>query len=853
MSKKISFIILLAIFSIGIWAQNTPDCIPVVMEVLDQTNQVVVGANNNGAIIAWQDFRDGNYNIYAQRVSDTGVMQWPEYTKGKLISGGTSEKINLAMISDNRGGAIITWQDNRNGNWDIYAQWINSAGDREYPLTWPSTGLAVCTDLSDQSPPVITNNQSGGAFIAWSDNRGGDYDIYVRQIDSIGQLDANVNGKAIQVPAEDQDQLNPAIVADGDNGLMVAFEQIGLTTGKDIYAQRLDANLNTMWTNDLAVTTAAYDQINPKIINDGVTGSAIIIWEDFVNSANSDIYAQRVYEEAAIWQANGVNVHGALAGDQKNPIIIPAGQYKAIIAWESELSATDTNIYAQMLDATPAGTAVTYAWNSGLPVLVGTAHPSFQRNVQGVSDGSGGAIFVYESGENLLDNGYDIYGQRLTSGGIPHDADYPNGYPICTWDTDQSYPMLTYSANTPTKAIYAWRDKRNENDQPGVHDIYTLGVEEAIEYGYLVESHDVTDPDGPDLGAEILLNGESFPVPVYTPYTFGADGNYPIALGVYTVIHDSYDGWVPVSHEITDVNQNDATDFLGIRYVLQITSTPDGQSIFKDAIEDGWLTNGNIFNSDVNALLGTYTLEIAPYGYVWVPTHYIVTESDFNAGNDYTYTIDFVLEIDATLPVELSSFTATVAVGNFVTLQWVTESESNLSGYFVYRGTSSDLGEAIRFPSVIETTNSSQQHTYTYIDQEIYEAGMYYYWLESVEFDGSHTFFGPVSVLVDFIEDDPSAPEIDLVTALNKVFPNPFNPSTFISYTIAEAVPVKINILNSRGQLVRSLLNQSINPGTYTTQWDGRDNKGNSCSSGIYYIRMSAGGDSFIRKALLIK
>jgi hypothetical protein len=84
-------------------------------------------------------------------------------------------------------------------------------------------------------------------------------------------------------------------------------------------------------------------------------------------------------------------------------------------------------------------------------------------------------------------------------------------------------------------------------------------------------------------------------------------------------------------------------------------------------------------------------------------------------------------------------------------------------------------------------------------------------------------------------------------------FPNPFNPSTTISYTIDNPNEVLIQIFNSNGQHIRTLLNEYQSAGTHSVFWDGRDKDGNILPSGIYFYRIKAGNQEFSKKMILTK
>jgi hypothetical protein len=84
-------------------------------------------------------------------------------------------------------------------------------------------------------------------------------------------------------------------------------------------------------------------------------------------------------------------------------------------------------------------------------------------------------------------------------------------------------------------------------------------------------------------------------------------------------------------------------------------------------------------------------------------------------------------------------------------------------------------------------------------------------------------------------------------------FPNPFNPTTTISYQLPASNDVELTIYNLLGQQVRSLVKERKPAGFYEVEWDGRDETGKNASSGIYFYRLQAGKYVRTRRLLLIK
>lgn len=89
--------------------------------------------------------------------------------------------------------------------------------------------------------------------------------------------------------------------------------------------------------------------------------------------------------------------------------------------------------------------------------------------------------------------------------------------------------------------------------------------------------------------------------------------------------------------------------------------------------------------------------------------------------------------------------------------------------------------------------------------------------------------------------------------ALAPAFPNPFNGSTHITYTLAASTWVELRVYNALGQTVRTLLRQQREAGTHQIHWDGRDDRGRRLASGIYLLTMRAGAAHQATKMLLLR
>jgi len=429
-----------------LWAKENPENVAIDTAAGDQYDIVQISDDSGGAIMAWTDKRSGNYDIYAQRVNSTGVPQWA--ADGVAISTVSGDQYGPTLISDGSGGAIITWTDDRSGNSDIYAQRVNSSG----VVQWTVDGVAISTAASIQASPKLISDGSGGAIITWYDDRGGNYDIYAQRVNSTGVPQWAADGVAISTAANTQ--YKPALISDGLGGAIITWTD-DRGGNYDIYAQRVNSSGAAQWTTDgAAISTAADSQNEPTLISDG-SGGAVITWYDN-RSGIPDIYAQRVNSSGAVqWTADGVAISTA-SGEQYEPCLISDGSGGAMITWFDYRSG-DWDIYVQRVNSSGV-----VQWTAD-GVAISTAADE-QSYSQIVSDGSGGAIITWQ---DYRGGGYDIYAQRVNSSGA---AQWPaDGAAISMASGDQRNPDIVSDGSGG--AIITWFDSRNGN-----YDIYAQGV-----------------------------------------------------------------------------------------------------------------------------------------------------------------------------------------------------------------------------------------------------------------------------------------------------------------------------------------------------------------------------------------
>jgi len=256
----------------------------------------LISDNNNGVFVVWKDKRNDAADIYAQHVTISGTRSWPD--SGVAVTTAPWIQSNYIPICTTNGNLIIVWVDERDGNTDIYAQKISKA---DGTTQWTSNGIAIVTDSSDQSSPSIgiCGNQY---IISWSDKRfDSNGDIYAQLIDENGNLQWTINGIIVCDAPETQ---NKSTITESCSSSVIItwYDCRSGSMSFDVYAQRLDSQGNNLWTIPVNNTTSI--QYLPEIVTDGA-GGAFVVWMDYRNN-NYDLFSQHIDNNGQLlWETTG--------------------------------------------------------------------------------------------------------------------------------------------------------------------------------------------------------------------------------------------------------------------------------------------------------------------------------------------------------------------------------------------------------------------------------------------------------------------------------------------------------------------------------------------------------------------
>lgn len=372
-------------------------------------------------------------------------------------------------------------------------------------------------------------------------------------------------------------------------------------------------------------------------------------------------------------------------------------------------------------------------------------------------------------------------------------------------------------------------------------------------YGQVVINEVLYDPSGVDTGQEwIELKNQGASSVTLTGYCLYASGEhyvfpaFSLNAGAYVVVH-----WNAIGTDNTTELYTGTTGWSNMgntsgSVVLFNTHSTHSSSTIIDFVEYGagsqtWessAANAGIWTT------GDFVTDVTE-------SHSIEYDGDGNTSSDWFDQATPTQGADNSLPVELSLFTAENIIEG-VLLKWRTESEVENLGFLIERKTDNAAWQELVSYKDDDTLfgqgTVSFSTDYEYIDRLVEAGNKYEYRLADVDYDGAVTYHATRTVSV---ESNPLPAVADNFTV--SAYPNPFNPSTTIRYSITSNALTNITIYDVRGRLVNTLLNKQQSKGWHEIQWSGINEDGSKVPAGAYIYRVTVGDEVKTDKLILLQ
>jgi MYXO-CTERM domain-containing protein len=371
------------------------------------------------------------YNIKGARVSTAGVAL--DATPLPLVESGNSQ--TTPAVASNGTSHFVVWEDDRNGNYDIYGTRVDATGTVLDP-----DGIAICTAVNNQARPRVAFDGTN-YLVVWQDGRTAtDWNIYATRVTPAGVV---VDAGGIAVTTHSGDQTDPALAFDGTNYTIV-WSDAGQAANVDIYGARVSKAGTVIDSTAVAFSEAPGDQLLPRIAFDGT--NYLVVWESFLGANLYDVGGVLISKTATLVVAEFPIANSSTAIEGRPQVAFGGADY--LVAWEDDRndtgSGTRQDIFARRIgtNGIPKD-ATNIAVESGMYVDFRTAVGW---------DGTNYLVLWTRFDPFGPNNAYEVLSQFISPAGVPRFSD---GVSISTAPTRlEYYPELAF--DTAGRALVAY-------------------------------------------------------------------------------------------------------------------------------------------------------------------------------------------------------------------------------------------------------------------------------------------------------------------------------------------------------------------------------------------------------------
>lgn len=763
--------------------------------------------------------------LFSLAMPSHAMLAWPHDPAfgGLVVCKAPGLQTRPLMVSDGDGGALLLWEDFRSGaSSDLYAHHVLWSGVLD--PRWPEDGLAVRVASASAYEPAVEPDGAGGMLVAWREGSFGT--VRVQHVRNGGDLDPAWPADGQVASTEGSPEFMPALAADGTGGAFVVWQD--LRRGNwDVFAQHLLATGDVApgWeTKGVLLSTSIHPETDAKVIADGA-GGALVTWWDTHGLVGglyqSDIFVQHLRADGSVdpaWPDTGRVLCGA-PDEQGLPRIVSDGAGGALVVWEDYRGGGAGDVYAQHVFASGL---VDPAWPvDGRPMTLATGP---QYAVRATSDGAGGMIATWKDERSEVP---DIYAQRVLASGQIAGGWSADGRGVRVGGDEDAGPAI--ASDGAGGALVAWYDYRSFSS----YDLYVQHL----------PSTGLADPTWPTNGRALITHGSQQTSPVVV-----SDGDG----GVLVTWADSRQNLYAqrmARHGVLGAPEAEIVDVSDVAGDQGGAVTVTWNASWLDAGADPRLAAYEIERGSVGAAPSS-TVTWTPVGTV-VATHapqyqrVVATPADSASGDPATVPFRIVARnaagtqtwtshvvsghsVDNLPPAEPVSLVGRFEAG-VMHLHWSPNSEPDLAGYRVHRGTSVD------FVPAVENLVTTRPDT-GYADAA---GAPFVYKLVAVDVHGNAST--PATLSPGGVA---GASRAAVEPFLRSAGPNPVHGPADVVLRFAVAAPgrARLAVFDVVGRRVRVLAEGALGAGEHAARWDGRDDRQRDVGPGLFFVRLESPG-----------
>jgi hypothetical protein len=816
-------------------------------------------------IVGWNDNRDGG-NVFAAKVTANRQLPWGG-EGGTVVCNFAGQQSSLKLCPDlTTGGAYFVWGDQRDttvASNDLYMQKFDSLGQR----IWNPDGLLLCGADDDQKGARITPDLNGGAQIGvltcWQDVRvnGSVEEVYAQKTSPTGTHSWTVDGVKICGDAggagAGASRDNSRLTSDLAGGGLYVWDDTRHDAGNNLEYNTYSTHLNSTGgfvcqECGVAINTGANQQQEAILRVAPGSDFYLCLYADFYRGSRTMRVAQVSMSDCSV-ERDQEFVYG-LDGDATNPTNIRMVLGNVAFVWEDSRGGNaGKQVYFQVLDTTEAIT-FDHIPQNGAPIAPQNAGSAQfdQGNPQVCEDGRGGFFCCFD---NLADGTRLIRLQQVSRNGqLMCDL---AGELVAQSNVDQRNALVVPDGNDGCYVVWSGFDANFQLD------IFAMRMGQNCEPLWQAPVLLSSNPNFDDNLAGITADGNGCCVAVWQTGDFG---QYDIRAA--KVCGDGTVSWQRDVCAFPRVQSEPqvVADGLGGTYYAWADERDETQlkniyaQRFNAAGEAQW-TNGGRLVVAANEDQKTPRMAVDSQG------HLYVTWQDYRNGSHLDLYAKKLNTDGSSIWSETTGRVLCEGANDQTRQQMLVEWDEGI--YIVWEdgrtspysdlygvhfeengdfsepwwGEESDpqhLGGAVN----TEYQNQSQPHL-----AHDWHGGTVVVWV-----DWRASGKEPLqNIWANWINDytvsvnEVPAP-LPTQYELTQNFPNPFNPTTEFKFTIPATEAVTINIYNTLGQQVKSLVNEVMHAGTYVVSFDA-----SSLSSGVYFYRLETPSFQTVRKMQLIR